>query len=61
MSPGYFWTSVVLVVTLLGTILASFFGWGLASDAAARAQARSARGGSLHSRHFYGGGPGFGK
>jgi hypothetical protein len=41
--------------------LGSYLGWGLTSDVAATARARSVRTGSLHQRHFFGGGPGFGK
>jgi hypothetical protein len=41
--------------------LASYYGWGLTSDAQAMALAQSVRTGGLHSRSHYGGGPGFGK
>jgi hypothetical protein len=40
---------------------ASILGWGLPSDVDAKAQAKSVRLGSLHSRHYFGGGPGSGK
>jgi hypothetical protein len=51
----------VLLIALLLVGLASYFGWGLTSDAQAMAMARSVRGGSLHTRQYYGGGPGYGK
>jgi hypothetical protein len=61
MSLGYWIASAVLLIALVLVSMASYYGWGLTSDAAAMASARSVRGGSLHSRHYYGGGPGFGK
>ena len=61
MSRGYMIASA-LVVGLLGWIIyAAYSGAGLTSDAEAMARNRSVRGGSLHSRNYYGGGPGFGK
>jgi len=52
--------ATVLVLALLGTsYAASYYGWGLPDDAVLRA--RSVREGSVRGRHFYGGGPGFGK
>jgi len=49
-----------LIVGLLGlTLAASYLGWGLDSDGAARA--RNVRQGSIRGRAFLGGGPGFGK
>ena len=38
---------------------ASYYGWGLPTDASVRA--RNVRQGSLRGRSYYGGGPGFGK
>lgn len=55
----YWLASCIAIVLLILVFLASYFGWGLSSDAQARAQ--SVRTGSLHTRHYYGGGPGFGK
>jgi len=57
--PGYRISSVVMVVLFLLAAGASYFGWGLASDASARA--RNVRQGSIHGRHYIGGGPGWGK
>ena len=48
----------MLVLTGLA-LAASYFGWGLPTDASIRA--RSVRQGSLRGRSFYGGGPSFGK
>jgi hypothetical protein len=44
-------------------VVASRQGWGLQEDAEALAKNRtqSVRGGSVHTRSYYGGGPGFGK
>ncbi len=55
------WRFLVLLLALgfPVAVAASFFGWGLESDATARA--RNVRQGSLRGRSFYGGGPGFGK
>jgi hypothetical protein len=61
MTLGYWIASGVLLIALLLVALASHYGWGLPSDAKAMAQSRSVRTGSLHTRHYYGGGPGFGK
>jgi hypothetical protein len=57
--PGYRIASGVVLALLLATLSASYYGWGLADDATARA--RNVRQGSVRSRAFYGGGPGFGK
>jgi hypothetical protein len=64
--PGYLILSGVAVVMFLLAVVASREGWGLTSDAQALAQARgnsggSVRSGSLHSRRYRGGGPGYGK
>ena len=61
MTLGYWIASGMLVVALLIVGLASYFGWGLTSDAQALAKAKSVRAGSLHTRSHFGGGPGFGK
>lgn len=62
MTPGYRWLSVMAMALYFLTAAASYYGWGLSSDASALAAARrSVRGGSLHHRSFFGGGPGFGK
>jgi hypothetical protein len=61
MTLGYWIASGVLLIGLLLVGMASYYGWGLTSDAKAKAQARSVRTGSLHTRHYYGGGPGYGK
>lgn len=61
MLNGYWLSSCIAIVLLVFVALASHFGWWLSSDAQARAQAQSVRTGSLHTRHYYGGGPGFGK
>jgi hypothetical protein len=61
MTLSYWIASGVLLIALLLVGLASYFGWGLTSDARAMAMARSVRGGSLHTRQYYGGGPGYGK
>ncbi|MCS6859236.1 MAG: hypothetical protein NZT92_02810 [Abditibacteriales bacterium] len=61
MLSGYWLASYIAVVLLILVVLASYLGWGLSSDAQARAQAQSVRTGSLHTRYYYGGGPGFGK
>lgn len=59
MHPRYQIASAVMVVLMMLALSASFFGWGLPSDASIRA--KNVRQGSLRGRHFYGGGPGFGK
>ena len=61
MTLGYWMATVVLVSLLLFVAGASYYGWGLKSDTQALAQARSVRAGSLHTRQYYGGGPGYGK
>jgi hypothetical protein len=48
-----------MVALLVAAVAAAYFGWGLPSDASARG--RSVRQGSIHGRHYRGGGPGFGK
>jgi len=58
MSSGYIFASVVLIVALVLVAMASFYGWGLRSDAQALGHTQSVRGGSLHTRSYYGGGPG---
>ena len=61
MSLGYK-VATGLVMLLFGWVAYSAYtGAGLTSDAEVMARNRSVRGGSLHNRHFYGGGPGFGK
>lgn len=64
-SPVYMAASGAVLVLFGVVAAASHLGWGLSSDAQALAQARrssgSVRSGSLHMRHHYGGGPGFGK
>jgi hypothetical protein len=59
MLPGYRIASGMMVGLLGLSLAASYFGWGLSSDASARA--RSVREGSIHGRHYRGGGPGWGK
>lgn len=61
MTRGYQVASAMVVVLFVLVMVASYQGWGVASDAQALAQRQSVRGGSLHTRSFYGGGPGFGK
>jgi len=61
MSNGYRVASWVFIILFMLVALASYLGWGLSSDAQALAQSRSVRTGSLHTRHYFGGGPGFGK
>jgi hypothetical protein len=62
LSRGYIFASALVVLAFAATAMASYAGWGLDSDASAEDRARrSVRGGSLHSRSYYGGGPGFGK
>jgi hypothetical protein len=61
MLNGYWLSSCIAIVLLVFVFLASYLGWGVPSDAQARAQTQSVRTGSLHTRHYYGGGPGFGK
>jgi hypothetical protein len=58
--PFVYKIASLLVLVILGaTWMASYYGWGVPSEAAARA--RSVRQGSIHGRTFVGGGPGFGK
>ena len=59
MTTGYRVASVLMVVLLGTTLAASYYGWGLPSDASARA--RNVRQGSAGGRRFLGGGPGYGK
>jgi hypothetical protein len=61
MTPGYRWATGLVIGLFLLVALASYYGWGVTSDAQAMAQAQSVRTGGIHSRHYYGGGPGFGK
>jgi hypothetical protein len=66
MSSGYLILSGLAVLLFCAVGMASYRGYGLTSDSQALAQARartggSVRGGSLHRRNYYGGGPGFGK
>jgi hypothetical protein len=63
MAPGYIIISLLMIGLFGTTYLAAQQGWGLNSDAAARAQAKSSvRTGSARiGRTYYGGGPGFGK
>lgn len=64
MSRGYLLPSGTVIILFFVVAAASRQGWGVRSDAQALAQAHyggSVRGGSLHMRHYYGGGPGFGK
>ena len=70
-TKGYLAASGAVVFLLCLTSAASYYGWGLSSDAQAIAEARrssggsggggSVRTGSLHRRRYSGGGPGFGK
>ena len=59
MLTGYKIASGLVLALLFLTLTASYYGWGLSDDASARA--RNVRQGSLRSRAFHGGGPGFGK
>ena len=59
MIPAYRIASALVVVLLGISLAASYYGWGLPSDASVRA--RNVRQGSVHGRTFVGGGPGFGK
>jgi len=61
MSLGYRMATLAATILFLFVLWASHAGFGLATDAEAKARARSVRSGSLHARHYYGGGPGFGK
>lgn len=56
MLTGYRWATGIVVALFLLTLTASYYGWGLSSDAEAMARARSVRTGSLHTRTFFGGG-----
>ena len=50
-----------LVIGLFGWVVyGAYTGLGLTSDAQAEARSRSVRAGSLHSRTYFGGGPGSG-
>ncbi|MCS6777939.1 MAG: hypothetical protein RMJ43_13590 [Chloroherpetonaceae bacterium] len=53
--------TAVMVAAFVLVWLASYYGWGVPSEAQAQARSRSVRMGSLHTRTYYGGGPGFGK
>ena len=59
MLPGYRIASAIIMVLLGLAWMAGYYGWGLDSDATARA--RNLRQGSIHGRRMMGGGPGFGK
>ncbi|HEX8551778.1 MAG TPA: hypothetical protein VF681_09510 [Abditibacteriaceae bacterium] len=64
--PKYLAASGAMVVLLGVVAVASQQGWGLTNEGEALARARnnsggSVRSGSLHGRHYYGGGGGFGK
>ena len=63
MKAGYSVASLAMTALFFVAVVASRQGWGLTSDAQAMAQNRtqSVRSGSVHSRRYYGGGPGFGK
>jgi hypothetical protein len=61
MTAGYKFAAGIVIGLFVLVALASFYGWGLASDAQALAQAKSMRSGGIGSRSYYGGGPGFGK
>ena len=61
MSFGYKVASGMVLVLFGWVVYASYSGAGLTSDAEAMARSRSVRGGSLHGRQYFGGGPGFGK
>lgn len=61
MLRSYQIASGAMVLLFLLVAAASYYGWGLTSDAEAKARSRSVRAGSLHTRTYYGGGPGFGK
>jgi hypothetical protein len=59
MLTGYKIAALLLVLLLGVVFVASYLGWGVASDASVRA--KSVRQGSLHGRRVFGGGPGYGK
>jgi hypothetical protein len=59
LTTGYKIASAVVVLLLAWAWFASYYGWGLASDASVKA--RNVRQGSIHGRRMMGGGPGFGK
>ena len=62
MTPAHRTFSGVMLLVAVGAIAASYWGWGVPSDASVRAQqGQSARLGSLRGRHYYGGGTSFGK
>ncbi|MCC6443822.1 MAG: hypothetical protein IT210_10255 [Armatimonadetes bacterium] len=61
MTSGYWVATWILVLLFISLLLAAYFGLGLPSDTQAMAQTRSVRTGSLHTRSYFGGGPGFGK
>jgi hypothetical protein len=56
---GYRIAAGLMLVLCAFVFLASYLGWGLDDDASVRA--RSVRQGSIRGRHYFGGGPGFGK
>jgi hypothetical protein len=60
MTTGYKVATLIVMLLFGGVLFASYYGWGVSSDASIRAQ-QSVRGGSIHGRRFVGGGPGFGK
>lgn len=61
MNQKYRIATAVLIGAFVLVCLASYYGWGVPSEAQALARARSVRTGSLHARSHYGGGLGFGK
>ena len=61
MSLGYKIASAMVLLLFGWVVYGAYMGAGLTTDAEVMARNRSVRGGSLHSRHYYGGGPGFGK
>jgi hypothetical protein len=56
---GYKIATMVMLALATLTFAASWYGWGLDDDGAVKA--KSVRQGSLRGRHYFGGGPGFGK
>jgi len=61
MGMGYRIATGLLILTFMGAVYGAYTGAGLTSDAEAMARNRSVRGGSLHGRTYFGGGPGSGK
>lgn len=59
MTLGYRIASVIVILLFAVACMGSYQGWGL--DDEAKVKGRSVRQGSIRGRHFYGGGPGFGK